>query len=71
MTSESKIGELAGVSVGLYVSSSCGRCGYGLDKAKDEAVALLSSAGVLDGEVLCFRCFAGEIGDLKSATHRV
>ena len=71
MTSESMIGELDGVSVGLYVSSSCGRCGYGLNKASDEAVALLSSAGVLDGEALCFRCFADEIGDPRSATHRV
>ena len=70
-TSGDKIGELAGVRVGLYVSSSCGRCGYGLDNAKDEAVALLSSAGVLDGEALCFKCFADEIGDPRSATHRV
>lgn len=64
------LGEFSNVTVGLYVDSCCGRCGYGLDRANDRPVALASADDVLDGESLCLRCFSEDAGDRLSATHK-
>lgn len=65
------LGDRDAAKIGLYTGSCCGRCGYGSDRGDDAPVALVSAAGVLDGETLCLRCFADEIGDHLSATHRL
>ena len=63
--------------VGLYTGSHCGRCGYGMlpkdGVAYDDGcqyVALASCGDVMDGEPLCLRCLADELGDAASARRR-
>jgi hypothetical protein len=65
------LGDREGAAIGVYVDSCCGRCGYGSDRGDESPVALASAKDVLNGEVLCLRCFAEEIGDRLSATHKL
>ena len=65
------IGDYEGVSIGLYVQSYCGLCGYGIGRGDDSPVALISAENVCNGESRCLRCFAEEIGDRLSATHNL
>jgi len=61
------LGNRGTATIGLYVDSACGVCGYGL--LEEKAVALASSEAVRNGEALCLRCLAELLGDLGSATH--
>ena len=62
------IGSQVNATVGLYVDSHCGLCGYGI--GSEDPVVLVNSKDVLHDESLCLKCFADECGDEASATHR-
>jgi len=62
------VGDQVKGTVGLYVDSHCGLCGYGI--GSEDPVVLVNSKDVLNDESLCLKCFADECGDEGSATHR-
>jgi len=70
-----RYGDLHFVSLGRYLASQCGRCGYvgqgETGNAFGQKFAVLATVpDALHGEPLCLKCLADELGDPRSATHK-
>jgi hypothetical protein len=70
-----RYGDLRSVSLGRYLASQCGRCGYvgqgETGNAVGQKFAVLAMVpDVMHGEPLCLKCLAEELGDPRSATHK-